>query len=113
VAIDARGGGQTCRASIESLRRRGRQVQVGLMVGDDASTPVPMDRVIAYELELYGSHGMGAHDYHRCSPRLRPGGCVPARSSPGHLTLDDVAGADGALARMGDAPPVGAVVIVP
>ena len=113
VAIDAYGSGATCVASIESLRRRGRQVQVGLMVGADATPPVPMDRVIAYELEIYGSHGMAAADYAAmlaeiADGRLRPGELVTTR-----LTLDDLAGEHGALARMGDAPPAGTAVIVP
>ena len=41
----------------------GRRVQVGLMLGDDAIAGVPMDLVIAHELEILGSHGMAAHDY--------------------------------------------------
>jgi D-arabinose 1-dehydrogenase-like Zn-dependent alcohol dehydrogenase len=33
-------------------------VQVGLMLEDDRSAPIPIDRVIARELELRGVHGM-------------------------------------------------------
>ena len=47
-------------SSIESLRRRGRHVQIGLLPG---LTALPMNRVIGYELELLGSHGMAAHAY--------------------------------------------------
>ena len=43
------------------LRRRGRHVQVGLLPG--GPVPLPMDLVIARELEIYGSHGMAARDY--------------------------------------------------
>ena len=46
-----------------SLRKRGRHVQIGLMVADYSKPPVPMDRVVAHELEIYGSHGMQAHKY--------------------------------------------------
>jgi alcohol dehydrogenase len=40
-----------------------------------------MDRVIAHELELYGSHGMAAHEYPAmlqmiADGRLRPGDLV-------------------------------------
>jgi alcohol dehydrogenase len=49
--------------SILCLRRRGRHVQVGLLLGDQSRPPVPMDRVIGWELELKGSHGMQAHRY--------------------------------------------------
>jgi alcohol dehydrogenase len=63
VSIDALGSWITCRNSISCLRRRGRHVQVGLMLGDQANPPLPVDRIIAYELELKGSHGMQAHRY--------------------------------------------------
>ncbi|BAK33293.1 alcohol dehydrogenase [Microlunatus phosphovorus NM-1] len=63
VAIDALGSASTELAAVRSLRRRGRYVQVGLMLGPDARAPLPWDLVVAYELEVYGSHGMAACDY--------------------------------------------------
>jgi alcohol dehydrogenase len=51
------------RASIDSLRRRGRHVQVGLLVDDEKELAVPMARVVAHELEIRGSHGLQAHAY--------------------------------------------------
>jgi alcohol dehydrogenase len=63
AAIDALGSAATALAGVRSLRRRGRYVQVGLMLGDDARAPLPWDLVVAYELEVYGSHGMAARDY--------------------------------------------------
>jgi alcohol dehydrogenase len=63
VAIDALGSAATEVAGVRSLRRRGRYVQVGLMLGPDARAPLPWDAVVAYELEVHGSHGMAARDY--------------------------------------------------
>jgi alcohol dehydrogenase len=63
VSIDALGSAQTAIASVRSLRPRGRHVQVGLLHGPSATPALPMDHVIATELELYGSHGMAARDY--------------------------------------------------
>lgn len=63
VAIDALGSAVTEIAGVRSLRRRGRYVQVGLMLGPDARAPLPWDLVVGYELEVYGSHGMAAGDY--------------------------------------------------
>ncbi|HEX4898287.1 MAG TPA: zinc-dependent alcohol dehydrogenase family protein, partial [Candidatus Limnocylindrales bacterium] len=63
LSIDALGSAETAFNSIASLAKRGRHVQVGLMVGGDARAPVPMDLVVARELEILGSHGMAAHDY--------------------------------------------------
>jgi alcohol dehydrogenase len=47
VSLDALGSAATCASSIRCLRKRGRHVQVGLMLEDDRSTPVPIDLVIA------------------------------------------------------------------
>ncbi len=63
VSLDALGSPETAVASVECLRPRGRHVQVGLLLGDRATPPLPMDRVVARELEVYGSHGMAARDY--------------------------------------------------
>jgi D-arabinose 1-dehydrogenase-like Zn-dependent alcohol dehydrogenase len=60
VATDALGSEGTCTAALLSLRRRGRHVQIGLL----SRRPVlPVDRIIGYELEVRGSHGMAAHAY--------------------------------------------------
>ena len=63
VSLDALGSAATCASSIRCLRKRGRHVQVGLMLEDDRTAPLPMDRVIAYELELRGVHGMAVGRY--------------------------------------------------
>lgn len=77
ISIDALGSTVTCRNSILCLRKRGRHVQVGLMVGDDSEPSLPMGPVIGRELELLGSHGMQAHRYPEMlqmivSGKLRP-----------------------------------------
>jgi len=63
VSLDALGHPQTCMNSVLSLRRRGKHVQVGLMLADHSTPAVPMSRIVAYELEILGSHGMQAHRY--------------------------------------------------
>jgi D-arabinose 1-dehydrogenase-like Zn-dependent alcohol dehydrogenase len=63
VSIDALGSPAIAANSVRCLRRRGRHVQVGLLLGRRATPPMPMDLVIARELEIYGSHGMAARDY--------------------------------------------------
>src|SRR5690606_11654406 len=54
VSLDALGSPATAVASVLSLRRRGRHVQIGLLLGDAATPPLPMDRVLAWELSLHG-----------------------------------------------------------
>jgi D-arabinose 1-dehydrogenase-like Zn-dependent alcohol dehydrogenase len=90
LSVEAIGDDAACRVSIESLRPRGRHVQVGLLPPGTASDPVPMHRVISRELEVLGSHGLAAHDYPELlelvtSGRLRPDHLV-ART----ISLDDV-----------------------
>jgi len=63
VSMDALGSPKTCFNSIACLRRRGRHLQVGLMLAEHARASIPMDKVIAHEIEIRGSHGMQAHRY--------------------------------------------------
>jgi len=77
VSIDALGHRQTCFDSISSLAKRGRHVQVGLMLGEDNRPPVPMDKVVANELEIYGSHGMQSFRYSGMFGMIRSGKLRP------------------------------------
>ena len=63
VSLDALGSAATARAGIESLRPRGRHVQVGLLLGEDADPALPIGRVIALELQILGSHGLAVAEY--------------------------------------------------
>ncbi|MCI9888708.1 zinc-dependent alcohol dehydrogenase family protein [Micrococcales bacterium 31B] len=63
VAVDAVGSEATCATALLSLRRRGRHVQIGLLPPVHGHPRVPLDRVIAWELDVLGSHGMAAADY--------------------------------------------------
>jgi len=65
VSFDAVGSVATCEASVRSLRTRGRHVQIGLLPAALGRPAVPMDRVVALELRVLGSHGMAAHAYPR------------------------------------------------
>lgn len=79
VSIDALGHPDTCFNSIANLRRRGRHVQVGLMLGDNARPRIPMDQVIARELEIRGSHGMQAFRYQAMMEMIESGKLVPQK----------------------------------
>jgi alcohol dehydrogenase len=63
VAVDALGSEVTAGASVFSLARGGRHLQLGLLLTPNGLTAMPMARVIAWELTLLGSHGMAACDY--------------------------------------------------
>ena len=110
VSIDALGSRITFRNSIACLRKRGRHVQVGLMVGPDALPAIDAAAVIAGELEIVGSHGMAAREYAAMlgeilAGRLRPRDLVCRR-----IGLD---AAPEALASMGSNPQPGMTLIDP
>ncbi|MDM3890310.1 zinc-dependent alcohol dehydrogenase family protein [Pseudomonas juntendi] len=79
VSLDALGHAATCFNSINNLRRRGRHVQVGLMLADHAQPAIPMSKVIAHELEIYGSHGMQAHRYDAMMEMIGSGKLAPEK----------------------------------
>jgi alcohol dehydrogenase len=90
VSVDALGSIVTCSNSIDGLRKRGKHIQVGLMVGGDRSPTVPMDRVIADELEILGSHGMQAHRYTELLDMIHAGDLRPDLLIGNRISLDDV-----------------------
>lgn len=77
VAVDAVGSEQTCSDAILSLRRRGRHVQIGLLPSINGNPQVPMARVIGWELDLLGSHGMAAVDYPGMMALIEAGSLQP------------------------------------
>ncbi|UUU22222.1 zinc-dependent alcohol dehydrogenase family protein [Streptomyces sp. DSM 40750] len=110
LSLDALGSPVTCAASVNSLRRRGRHIQVGLLPSETGTTPVPMARAIALELELLGSHGMAAHAYPQMLELVRAGILRPDLLVTSTITLDE---APAALAAMDTAPGSGVTVIEP
>jgi alcohol dehydrogenase len=108
VSLDALGSAATCANSIRCLRKRGRHVQVGLMLEDDRTAPIPMDRVIAYELELRGVHGMAVGRYDALLRLVTSGAVDPTRLIGRTIGLAD-AGAE--LAAMGEFAQRGVSVI--
>ncbi len=89
VSIDALGHPQTCFNSVANLRKRGRHVQVGLMLADHCHPSIPMDRVIAHELELYGSHGMQAHKFEEIFRLIGSGRLQPEKLVGRTITLEE------------------------
>ena len=79
VAVDAVGSEQACTDALLSLRRRGRHVQVGLLPPVDGHPRVPMARVIGWELDVLGSHGMAAVDYPAMLALIEQGVLQPER----------------------------------
>jgi D-arabinose 1-dehydrogenase-like Zn-dependent alcohol dehydrogenase len=88
VSIDAFGSPAVAADSVRCLRRRGRHIQVGLL--PDGPVPLPMDLVIARELEIYGSHGMAAREYPAMMRLVADGTLRPGRLLGEVITLGEV-----------------------
>jgi len=88
ISIDALGHTTTCTNSISGLRKRGRHIQIGLMVADHATQQIPMDRVIAHELEILGSHGMQAHRYDGMLAMIQAGKLAPEKLIGQRINLE-------------------------
>ncbi|MGW8226644.1 MAG: zinc-dependent alcohol dehydrogenase family protein [Anaerolineales bacterium] len=89
VSIDALGSPETCFNSIANLRKRGKHIQVGLMVGDYQHPSIPMNKVIANELEILGSHGMQAHRYPEMLEMIQSGKLSPEKLVRKTISLED------------------------
>ncbi|QIG47967.1 zinc-dependent alcohol dehydrogenase family protein [Nordella sp. HKS 07] len=110
VSMDALGSPVTCFNSIACLRRRGRHLQVGLMLADHARPAIPMDKVIAHEIEIRGSHGMQAHRYPAMMAMILAGKLRPQKLIGQTLRLDE---APAALMAMDKFTGTGISIIVP
>lgn len=108
LSLDALGSRTTCRNSIRCLRKQGRHVQVGLLLGDQAEPPLPMAVVVARELEILGSHGLSARDYPPLLERVRTGQLDPTRLVTRRISLEE---APRELERMGRFETQGITVI--
>ncbi|GGW24757.1 hypothetical protein GCM10010381_05040 [Streptomyces xantholiticus] len=97
----------TCANSVQSLRGQGRHVQVGLLPD---GVHLPMDRVVALELEILGSHGMAAHAYPEMMAMVASGALRPDLLVTKEIGLVDV---PEALVALGTAPGTGVTVITP
>ncbi len=89
VSIDALGSPKTCFNSVANLRRRGRHVQVGLMAADHRQAPIPMNLVIARELQILGSHGMQAHRYPELLAMIQRGALRPDKLVQKRISLEE------------------------
>src|SRR5262249_39561628 len=99
VSLDALGSAATCANSIRCLRKRGRHVQVGLMLEADRTAALPMDRVISYELELRGVHGMAVGRYDALLRLVTSGAVEPAKLIGRTIALEQAGAELAAMSR--------------
>jgi alcohol dehydrogenase len=81
---------------------------VGLLVDDEADTELPMDRVVADELEIRGTHGIQAPRYPAIFDMIEAGSLAPKKLIRRTLPLSR---AGTALMQMGGDSPAGVTVV--
>jgi alcohol dehydrogenase len=91
VSIDALGNSQVAYQSVASLRKRGKHIQVGLLLDQEKNTALPMNQVVSKELEIYGSHGMQAWRYPEMMEMIRCGKMNPELLIGNKITLEAAA----------------------
>lgn len=101
VSLDALGSSTTCFASLACLRKRGRHVQVGLLLGEDFRPRIPLEQVIGKELEIYGSHGMQAARYAELLDMVVSGKLDPAAIIGQTISLEQAPQALDQMGRFG------------
>ena len=89
VSLDALGSATTFANSVLGLRKRGRHVQVGLLTDDKTVPATAIQRLIGWELEIAGSHGIQANAYPEMFELIRAGRLNPAQLVERTLPLDD------------------------
>ena len=108
VSLDALGHPITAVNSVKSLKRLGRHVQVGLLLADQSTPPIPMDRVVAHELTIVGSHGMQAHRYDAMLAMILSGKLQPEKLLNQTISLEQ---SIDTLMEMGQASNPGVTVV--
>lgn len=108
VSLDALGHPTTCINSIKSLKKLGKHIQVGLLLADHATPPIPMNLVIAHELEIIGSHGMQAFRYDAMLAMIKSGKLRPDKLLGRTISLEE---SIAALTTMDKYNPPGVTVV--
>ena len=108
VSLDALGHPITCVNSINCLRKLGKHIQVGLLLAEHATPPIPMDNVVANELQILGSHGMQAFRYNAMMALILSGKLQPEKLLGKTIALED---AIDAMVDMDTSTSVGVTVV--
>ncbi|MEM8591040.1 MAG: zinc-binding dehydrogenase [Pseudomonadota bacterium] len=93
VSIDALGIAATFDASLRSLRKLGRHIQVGMPTGASETVPLPLlELVYARQLSLHGMRGLGAAGFAPLLQLIEDGKLDLAPLIAGRIALGDVQG---------------------
>lgn len=93
VSVDALGIATTCLNSVLSLRTRGRHLQIGLTTQEEKGfVSLPVDVMVARELELVGTIGMQPQRYPAMLNMVESGKLTPGQMVTSVISVDEAAG---------------------
>ena len=110
LSLDTLGSVTTLTNSILSLRKQGRHVQVGHVTDQESLPAALVRRVIGWELEIKGSHGLQAHAYQELFELIQSGKLDPTMLVDRMTNLGD---APAALASMDNYRGCGVTIFTP
>ncbi|WP_458189737.1 zinc-dependent alcohol dehydrogenase family protein [Haladaptatus sp. NG-WS-4] len=91
VSIDALGIAETCRNSIDCLRRRGQHVQLGLTTDEEkGEVSLPTDAMTMREITFFGSRGMPPSRYDELLRMMERDVLSPGRLVTKTVSLEEV-----------------------
>lgn len=109
VALDALGITATFHNSLQSLRKMGRHVQIGMPLGPHAMPALPLlDLVYSRQITIHGTRGIGADRFAALFEMIAAGRLAPERLVTRRIGLS---GLNGALAAMDGFASTGVTVV--
>ncbi|EDP71620.1 hypothetical protein FBALC1_04012 [Flavobacteriales bacterium ALC-1] len=90
VSIDAIGHPNVLLNSVNSLRKLGKHIQIGIMTINNMKPSIPIDKIIGRELEIIGSHGLQAYKYKDMISMILSGQLNPKNLISNTISLSDV-----------------------
>lgn len=91
VSVDALGIPQTCVSGINSLKKAGRHLQIGVTTKKEAGfISIPVDQMVMNEIKFMTTLGMPAHRYNNLLPMVAQGRLTPGKMVTGEISLSEV-----------------------
>jgi len=91
VSLDALGIEETCQNAVESLRTRGRHVQIGLTTKEQHGyNPLPTDTIVMNEIQINGSSGLPPAKYGEMFRMVEHGKLDPGAVVTDRIGLDGI-----------------------
>ena len=105
VSVDALGIAETTKNAVNSLRKNGRHVQLGLTTDEEGGQiELPVDKMVATEIDFYGSLGLQPSHYSEMLAMIKTGKLDPTELVSETISLDEI---PETLASMSDYDTVG------